>query len=211
MKIAIIGAAELGKLIAYHAVNDSGFEVAGYYDDFFKQKEFNDKPVFGNTSIILNDFEKGVFDKLIVAIGYSQMNARADVYNKFKGRIPFANIIHSSCYIDKSCLIGEGNFFLPGAVLDYGVIIHNNITLNTATVIAHHSEVCDHTFIAPGVTIAGLVKIEQRCFIGIGSIIKDCIIISENCTIGAGAVVLENTVAFTTSIGIPAEAIKSKL
>ena len=210
MRIAIIGAAELGKLIMHHAIHDSGFEVVGFYDDFSKNSEFNDRPVLGNTARIQEDFSKGLFDQLMVAIGYNHMNARKDAFERFKGKIPFANIIHSSAYVDNSCIVGEGNFLLPGVVVDCGAIIHDNVLMNAGTIVAHHTEIFSHCFIAPGVTIAGLVKVEECCFVGLGSIVKDCITLAHHSVIGAGAVVLKNTEAGTTSIGIPARAINAE-
>jgi FlaA1/EpsC-like NDP-sugar epimerase len=40
MRIAIIGAAELGRLIAKHIENDSTNEIVGFYDDFKKMPYF---------------------------------------------------------------------------------------------------------------------------------------------------------------------------
>src|SRR6476660_8408793 len=131
MRLAILGAGELGKLIAHHAQTDSGFEVIGFYDDFIIETSFNSFPVLGNSSRILTDFGNGKFDRLFIGIGYSHMNSRAKYLSTFKGKIPFANIIHSSSYIDASCKLGEGIFILPRVTLDFGVEIRDNVLINT--------------------------------------------------------------------------------
>lgn len=208
MKIAIIGAAELGKLIASHAVNDSNFTVAGYYDDFNRDKTFNNYPLLGNSSTIVNDYTAKKFDAVIMGIGYSRMNSRAEIFEKLKGHVPFCNVIHSSAYVDSTCKLGEGIFILPGVVLDLDVIIEDNVLLNTGVIIAHHTTVKKHTFIAPGVNVAGLVEIGERCFIGIGAIIKDCLQIAKSSIIGAGSLVLENTEENSVSVGSPSRIIK---
>ena len=207
MKLAIVGAGELGKLVAHHAINDSKFEVVGYYDDFKKEDNFNGFPVLGKINDAFSDFNSRGFDNIFIAIGYAQMAARELWYKKFKAKIPLANIIHVSSYIDFSCKIGEGVFILPGCTLDFGVEVADNVLLNTGVTIAHHTKIGTNTFVAPAVQMAGLITIGENCFIGIGSTIKDCIRIGKNSIIGAGAVVVKNTSENSTSIGVPAREI----
>lgn len=210
MRLAIAGAAELGKLIAYHAVHDSGYTIAGYYDDFRKDPTFNNAPILGTTASILSDFESGRFDQLIIAIGYNHMETREALFNRFKGVVPFANIIHSSCYVDSSCVLGEGLFFLPGVVLDLDVSIGDNVLINTAGSIAHHSRVESHCFLAPAVHIAGLVTIGSCSFVGIGSTVIDCIRVAPYSVIGAGSVVISDTETQSVYVGVPARKIKNR-
>lgn len=206
MKIAIIGAGELGKLVAHHAINDSNFTVVGYYDDF-KEANFNGFPLLGKINDAFLDYTSNKFEQIFIAIGYAQMAARKHYYKKFKSKIPLANIIHTSSYIDISCQIGEGVFILPGCTLDFGVEIKDNVVLNTGITIAHHTKIGTNTFVAPAVQMAGLINIAENCFIGIGATIKDCINIGKNSIIGAGAVVLKDTSENSTSIGVPAKEI----
>ncbi|MGB9115077.1 acetyltransferase [Bradyrhizobium sp.] len=208
MKVAIAGAAELGKLAAYHAVSDVGCEVVGFYDDFFTASSFFNFPILGKCSGILDDFQNGLFDKLFIGIGYHQMVARITLFEKFKGKIPFANIIHSSCYVDQSCELGEGIFLLPGVVLDFATVLSDNVLLNTGVVVAHHTKIGEHTFIAPGAKLAGLIRVGKGCFIGIGSSISDSVCIADGSIIGAGAVVLSNTEPNSVSMGVPARLVK---
>jgi len=208
MRIAIIGAAELGKLIAAHAQIDKNLKVIGFYDDSNTSEIYNNYPILGKTDNIIDDYKNKLFDAVIIAIGYNHMNIRALIFNKLKNIVPFANIIHSSAYVDKSCKLGEGIFILPGVVIDFEVIIEDNVLINTGTIIAHHSRIGAHSFIAPGVHVAGLVNIEEKCFIGIGSIIKDCINIKTLSVIGAGTLVLKDTEENSVSVGSPARIIK---
>ncbi len=208
MRIAIIGAAELGRLIASHAINDSHFEVVGFYDDFKNSVSYSKFPVLGKTDAVLKDFQNNLFDAIIIGIGYDKMHARASIFNQFKGIIPFTNVIHSSAYIDKSCALGEGIFILPGVVIDLDVKIEDNVLVNTGTIIAHHTKIGKHSFLAPGVHIAGLVNVGEQCFIGIGSIIKDCITLNNRSVIGAGSLVLKDTEENSISIGAPAKILK---
>lgn len=209
MRIAIIGAAELGRLIAKHIENDSTNEIVGFYDDFKKDEFFLNYKIIGNVEKLLIDFEKGLFDAAIIGIGYNQMKSRAAIFDNLKGKIPFANVLHSSAYIDKSCELGEGIVVLPGVTLDLGVVIADNVLINTSTIVAHHSSIGKHSFLAPGVHIAGLVNIEEQCFIGIGSIIKDNINIKRQSIVGAGSLVLKDIEENAIYLGAPAKFIKT--
>jgi sugar O-acyltransferase (sialic acid O-acetyltransferase NeuD family) len=210
MRIAIIGAGELGKAVVYHAVNDSGYEIVGFYDDFNEAADFDGYPLLGKPAAIIDDFGGGRFDNIFIAIGYAQMSARTRCYRQFAGKVPMANIIHSSSYVDSSCTIGEGVFIFPGCTLDFEAQLGDNVLLNTGVTIAHHSRVAANTFVAPGVTVAGLVDIGESCFIGVGSTILDCLKIGHNSTVGGGAVVIKDTRENSVSVGVPAWEIKIK-
>jgi sugar O-acyltransferase (sialic acid O-acetyltransferase NeuD family) len=208
MKIAIIGAAQLGKLIALHANEIREIEIVGYYDDYNAYPSFNNYPILGKTSDILEDYRLNKFEKLLIGIGYNHMEARSTIFSNFKNKIPFANLIHPSCYLDKTSILGEGILLFPRVTIDLNVIIGDNVLINTGSIISHHSKIGMNTFIGPGVHVAGLVNIGNSCFIGIGSTLKDCIKIGNNSVIGAGTVVLKDTPENSVSIGVPSRVIK---
>jgi sugar O-acyltransferase (sialic acid O-acetyltransferase NeuD family) len=199
-KLAIIGAGLLGKLIRHHA--EKKYSVVGFYDDFS-----SDNGLLGKINDVQLDYSQGNFDVIIIGIGYSQMEARITIFNSFKDKIPFANIIHPSAFIDESVKIGEGVVILPGCIIDMECIIGDNVLLNTGCVIAHHSTINNHCFLGPAVSIAGLVNVLSGSFIGVGSTIKDSVTIGERCILGAGTVVIKNIESKTISVGVPSKII----
>jgi sugar O-acyltransferase (sialic acid O-acetyltransferase NeuD family) len=209
-KLAIIGSNDLGQLIAYHAINDAHFDVVGFFDDF---ASLNDTvlgiPILGKTDLIEDFFLNGVFDFLIVGIGYNHMRIRKVIFETLKGKVPFGNVIHSSSYVDSSVILGVGIFILPGCTIDKDVIIGDNVLLNTSVVIAHDTIIESHCFLAPAVNIAGKVHIKECCIIGIGSTIIDNIIIHSMIQIGGGTVVINDLTSSGLYVGIPAK-IKKK-
>lgn len=208
-RLAIIGSSDLGQLIAHHAAANCGFQVIGYYDDFNKKETNVDgHPILGIVNQIEEDYKLGKFDCLMVAIGYRYMDFRESIFNRFKGKIPFAKVIHPSTNLDKSTKIGEGCFILPGCVLDRNVVLHENVLLNTACVIAHDSEVMEHSFLSPAVKIAGFTRISKKCIIGINATIIDNILISEGVQVGGGAVVVKNIDEQGLYVGVPARKAK---
>jgi sugar O-acyltransferase (sialic acid O-acetyltransferase NeuD family) len=208
-RLAIIGCGDLGKLIAHHALTDRHYEVTGFFDDLKTPGDtVMGLPVLGNSGDIKAVYSEGRFDCLMVAIGYKHFNERKRMYDTYSGEIPFGRIIHSSCYVDPGCTIGDGVFILPGCVLDHNVKIGDNVLLNTGCCIAHDSEVKDHSFLSPRVCIAGFTKIGSCCNIGINATIIDNIEIPDHVQIGAGAVVVKNIAESGVYIGNPAKYLK---
>ncbi|MCD6068725.1 MAG: hypothetical protein K0S33_3551 [Bacteroidetes bacterium] len=208
-RLAIIGSSDLGQLIAHHAAVNCGFEMMGYYDDFNTNKLSVDQyPILGKVDKLEEDFKNGVFDCLMVAVGYKYMDFRETIFKRFKGKIPFANIIHPGTNKDISVKTGEGCFVLPGCVLDRNVVLGDNVLLNTGCVIAHDSEVNDHSFLSPAVKIAGFSKIGKKCIIGINVTVIDNITVEDGIQVGAGAVVVKSLTETGLYVGCPAKKIK---
>jgi sugar O-acyltransferase (sialic acid O-acetyltransferase NeuD family) len=204
-RLAIIGSGDLGQLIAHHAIHDNHYSVIGFFDDFEEIGTIKiGIPVIGKTKEIVDFYKNDMFDCLMIGIGYKHMPFRKSFYESLNGIIPFGNIIHSSAYIDSSSILGNGIFILPNCTIDKHVKIGDNVLLNTASVIAHDSEIKRHTFVAPAVNIAGKVEINECCVVGIGSIIIDNIKIESNIQIGGGAVVIKTLTQSGLYVGIPA-------
>ncbi len=186
-RLAIIGSGDLGQSIQHYAVSN-GFDVVGFFDDFQKKEYVNGVRLLGKLSDIENSFKNNLFDTLICAIGYNHLKARQDIYNRFHNdcHIPFATIVDRSCHVDATAHIGEGSVLFPGAFVDKGVELEDNVLLNVCVTIAHDSKVKAHTFISPRVAIAGFSTIGSRCMIGINSTIIDNIIIGDDIRLGGG-------------------------
>jgi len=208
-KIAIVGAGDLGQLIAYHAHASGTYSVAGYYDDTIpKGTEVEGHIVLG----MLKDIEAGhrgsLYDGIIIGIGYKHLKLRGQLFDGLYGSVPFLSVMHKSLVTGGNNLIGDGVLILPGCVLDKGVSIANNVVLNTGCVVAHDSAVAEHSFLGPGVNAAGFVKIGKRCFIGINSTIIDNINIVNDVRTGGGAVIVDNISEPGLYVGSPAKKIK---
>jgi sugar O-acyltransferase (sialic acid O-acetyltransferase NeuD family) len=205
-RLAIIGSNDLGRLIAYHARNDGNYQLMGFFD--------NRKPIGENigdyAEVVgaVDDVEKlysqDLFDELMVGVGYTRFDFRRECFDRFFGRIPFATIVHSSSFVDKSSTLGEGVFILPGCTVDMECTIGNNVLLNTGCKLAHHVTISGHSFLAPAVSVAGYVSIGSQSFIGIGATIIDNIKICEKVVIGAGAVVTKEINEAGLYVGCPA-------
>jgi len=190
--LAIIGAGDLGRQIAYHAINDNHFNTIVFFDDFNQNKLVDGCKILGKTENILDFYKKGFFTHLIIGVGYKHMKERSNLFEKFKDEMPFANIIHSSCIIDSSVKLGKGIIIYPGSVIDANVVLGDNILINIGCVIAHDTSIESNCFLSPSVNLAGFVNVGQKSILGINCTVIDNINIHSNTQIGAGSVVIKN-------------------
>jgi sugar O-acyltransferase (sialic acid O-acetyltransferase NeuD family) len=208
-KLAIIGSGDLGQQIAHHALIDRHYKPIGFFDDWAKKGDIKHSlPVLGKTENVHHAFEEGLFDVLMIGIGYKHIQKRKELFELFKGKIPFANIIHSSCYVDESVEYGEGNFIYPGCVLDMKVKLRDNIILNVGCTIAHDTAIDKHCIFAPAVKVAGFVEIGECVNLGIGTVVIDNLKISPYIKSGAGAIVTKNLDIAGLYVGVPAKLTK---
>tara|TARA_B100000214_G_scaffold124414_1_gene88304 strand:- start:6369 stop:7001 length:633 start_codon:yes stop_codon:yes gene_type:complete len=190
--LAIIGAGDLGQQIAYHAISDNHSNTIVFFDDFSKKKLIDGCQVLGTVDDILDSYNKGLFTHLIIGIGYKHMDKRFDLFRRFNDKIPFLNIIHSSCILDSSVKLGSGIVMFPGSILDANVVIGDNVLINIGCVIAHDTTIESDCFLSPSVNLAGFVNVGKKSILGINCTIIDNIDIESSTQIGAGSVVIKN-------------------
>ena len=209
-RLAIIGSGDLAQQIAHHAIHDNHYQVVGCFDDFKSIGQFSKGlAILGKIDAIHDCFEQGMFDELIIGIGYNHMNFRQELFLQFEKSIPFATIIHSSCFIDKSARIGKGTIIYPGCNVDMHTRIGDNCLIYNGTIIAHDSHISSNTILSPGVQIAGFCQINQHVVLGIGTVVSDNIQICENVKTGAGTVIIKHLTESGLYVGITAKKIKS--
>lgn len=192
-KLAIIGSGDLGQQIAHLALAHAQYEVIGYFDDY-RKKNTNIKGItcIGKIDEIEDAFRQNLFDELIIGIGYKHLSFKKELFQRFKGNIPFATIIHPSVHVDNTVRIGEGVVIYPGSILDQYVHIGDNVVINVGCCIAHDTSIGAHSFLSPRVAIAGFVDIGEMNILGINSTIIDNIKTVEQVQLGGGSVVIKS-------------------
>jgi len=209
-RLAIIGAGELGKQILNLSLNNPEFVVVGFFDDTIATGTTitHGYKVIGTISDILALFNTDSFDSLVIAVGYNHMNARKSLFDTFSPIIPFATIIHSSCIIDSTAVIGPGTVLYQGCIIDRNVVIQDNVLLNLGVVVSHDSEICSHCFIAPRAVLSGFVTIHERCFIGTAAVVIDNITVHSSNIVGAGTLVNKDLTEKGVYVGNPVRKIR---
>jgi sugar O-acyltransferase (sialic acid O-acetyltransferase NeuD family) len=209
-RLAIIGSGDLAQQIAHHATQYDHYQVVGCFDDYNSIGQFSKGlAILGKIDAIHKCFEQGMFDELIIGIGYNHMNFRQELFLKFEKSIPFATIIHTSCFIDKSTRIGKGTIIYPGCIIDMNTEIGNNCLIYNGCNIAHDTNVANNTILSPGVQIAGFCQINHHVVLGIGTVVSDSIQICEHVRTGAGTVIIKHIIESGLYVGVPAKKIKS--
>jgi sugar O-acyltransferase (sialic acid O-acetyltransferase NeuD family) len=207
-RLAIIGSCDLGQLIAHHAINSGDFEFIGFFDDYQTSGDVVGLgKVLGKISEIEDLFHHNLFDVLLVGVGYNHMEFRKKIFEQLYNKIPFAKLVHKSCYVDETVILGEGVVLLPGCTLDRNVKIGSSVLLNINVVVAHDSYIGNYCFLAPSVNIAGFVRIDECCIIGINTTVIDNIEIGKFIRTGGGTVVINSILEKGTYVGIPAKKI----
>jgi len=207
--LAIIGAGELGKQIAHIAISNNLYNNIIYFDDYYDEEIFNGYKVVGSIKILLASFKKGLFDEVIIGIGYHHMAFRESLFQKIKDyKIPFGKVIHSSVIIDSTAKIGDGVIIYPGVIIDSNVKLKDNVLLNVGVSISHDTIINSHCFISPRVALAGFIVIGQKCILGVNSTIIDGVTISDSIQIGGGTVVIKNLIKQGLYVGNPARFIR---
>lgn len=209
-RLAIIGAGELGEQIANLAISDSYYTVVGFFDDTLSEGEkCLDIPVVGKLNNIEALYRAGLFDSLVIAIGYKHLSLRDRLFEELQNHIPFATIVHPSCIVDGSVSMGQGVVCYPGCILDKKVVIGDNVILNNGCIVSHDSRVGRSAFLAPGVTLAGFVEVGKRVNLGIGTTVSDQVRVANDVRTGAGAVVVSDLLDKGLYFGVPAKLYRS--
>lgn len=208
-RLAIIGAGDLGMQIAHHASVDGHYEVAGFFDDT-KSGQINGSPVLGKLDDVIEKHKEGLFDCLMIGIGYNHLKFKGQLFDRLKTSVPFGTIIHSHAYIDKSAQIGAGVLILPGCVVDKNAIIADNVLLNLHVTISHDCIVGPHSFLAPKVAIAGFCTLGKRCFLGIGTTVIDNLTIADDVHTGGGSLVIRDIPEGGKYVGSPVRPVSNR-
>lgn len=204
-KLAILGAGDLGQQIALHAWATGFYEPVAFFDDFGEVgQSVVGIPILGPIDSVFSFFQEGLFDCLVVGVGYNHLNFRESLFSRFREKISFATIIHPSAYVASSAEIGPGTVIYPKVVLDSGVTISENCILNVASVVAHDSSVGPTSFIAPSAAIAGFVKIAARNILGINCTVIDNLETIPDVRLAAGAVLTKKPTKTGLYAGVPA-------
>lgn len=191
-KLAIIGSGDFAKQIADFATQTNEYEVVGFIDNNTKDVIFNGIGIIGSDDDVLTLYKNKVFDYLFIGIGYLSFALREKLFNRFKGKIPFANIIMPGIEIHKTALLGEGVYIGQRTAIGAEAIIEDNVFVHAGSAIAHNCSIGKHTYFSGRNYIAGFSRIGQSVFLGLGVMVSDHIQICDESWIGIGCIVAQN-------------------
>lgn len=190
-KIAFLGSGELAIDLSQRVKLWNQYEVVGFFDGNCKKGTLlNGIPILGNDDDVVCFYNEGVFDCIFIAIGYLNFAVREKLYSRFKGVIPFANIISPTAFVHPTATLGEGIQLSDGVYIAHNSVVEDNVLITLRSIVNHGGHVKKHTFFSTCVTTAGHVTVGERCFVGVGVVISDGITICDDVWLSPGSIVV---------------------
>ena len=197
--LIIIGASGHGKVVADIAIKLNKWQSIVYFDDDDSIKTCMGLQVIGKTVDAIKYKDKAEF---FIAIGNNLIRER--IYKELENiGIETITLIHPSAIIGNDVEIGLGTVVMAGTVINSSSRIGKACIINTSSSVDHDNLIGDFVHIAPGVRLAGTVKVGNGSWLGIGSVVSNNLSICSNCKLGAGAVVVKDIEESGTYIGVP--------
>ena len=191
-QLAIIGAGELGQQIRHIAESVADIEFIGFFDD--TRPVQNDIPWCYPLAEIEKKYNEGLFDGLVVGIGYNHSEFRKSIFEQYCDKIPFLNVVSPSAIIESTAILNRGIVIYPGVIIDKEVVIGDNVLLNLGCCIAHNCKIGHSSYISPRVAFSGFVTVGEKCFVGTNSTFVDGVTVTDNVFLGAASLVLKDIV-----------------
>ena len=204
--LIIIGASGHGKVVADIAIKLNKWQSIAYFDDDDSIKTCMGLQVIGKTVDVIKYKDKAEF---FIAIGNNLIRER--IYRELENiGIETITLIHPSAIIGNDVEIGLGTVVMAGTVINSSSRIGKACIINTSSSVDHDNLIGDFVHIAPGVRLAGTVKVGNGSWLGIGSVVSNNLSICSNCKIGAGSVVTKDIPPYQAWAGNPARFIKER-
>lgn len=192
--IVLFGAGKIADEVYHYLTYDSDHKVVAFTIDgaYIKEKEKFGLPIIPFEDL-LKKYPPDDY-KMFVATGYQNLNRlRAEKYNACKklGYTLISYVCSQAANFGKVD-IGDNCLALENAVIQPCTRIGSNVFIWSGNHIGHHSQVCDHCYLAGQVIIGGSSVVESHCFIGMNATIGHEIRVGKGCFIGANVRITKN-------------------
>lgn len=202
-KIIILGGGGHARVLA-DALRLQGLAVAGYSGPVDGGQLLPGIPYLGPDKVV---FDHPADDLLLIngvgSIGDNSL--RRGLFEAFSGHgYQFLEVRHPSAVVAGDVEAGHGCQLLPGAIVNPGARLGNNVLINSRALVEHDCDLASHTHVASGAVLCGDCRLGEDVHVGAGAVIIQGVSIGNGAIIAAGAVVTKNVEPLTLVAGVPA-------
>jgi len=210
--VIIFGASGHGSVVLDCLEKEGKYNVVGFVDSF-KQKgtSINGYQVLGSEIDLPFLIDRFNIVGGIVAIGDNWI--RKLIVDKIFKIVPdfsFINTIHPKAILGKDVLLGCGNVFMPGAIVNANSIVHDFCIINTNSSLGHDGIMDSYSSLAPSVCTGGNLKLGRFSAVSLGVNIINGIEIGQHTVIGAGSLVVDHFGDNVLAYGSPARIVRKR-
>lgn len=211
--IIIFGASGHGSVVLDCIEKEGKYKVIGFVDSFKKKgTKINDYLVLGSEydlPFIINNYN---INGGIVAIGDNW--TRKLIVDRVLNIVPdfnFINTVHPKAVIGKDVVLGCGNAFMPGAIVNANSTIHDFCIINTNASLGHDGIMESYASLAPSVCSGGNLRLGKFSAISLGVNVINGIEIGSHTIIGAGSLVVNSFGDNLVAYGSPAKVVRKRV
>lgn len=155
----------------------------------------------------LQDWKPGLGEHYVIGFTGIKMKPLADdLRTRFDLR--FRDLIHSKSILQYGARVSEGTLVDAGAIMGSWSQAGRHVILNRGSNVGHDCEIGNYSFLAPGATLCGHVRLEEGVFIGANAVVIPDITVGMGSVVAAGAAVTHNIPPFAMVAGVPAVYVK---
>lgn len=193
----VLGAGGHAKVVIA-TMQAAGHRVAAVLDD--DASKWGGKILGVEISGPLNSIRRLRVCRAVIAVGDNA--ARRRIAEQFRAQ--WLTIIHPHAWVHESVALGEGTIVCAGAVVQPDARIGAHAIVNTSASVDHDCLLSDFVHVAPGVRLAGGVRVGAQTLIGVGACVLPGVEIGDRAVIGAGSVVVRDLDDDVVAVGNPA-------
>jgi sugar O-acyltransferase (sialic acid O-acetyltransferase NeuD family) len=210
--VIIVGAGAQAKYTLETFAHQESTDVVGIIDILENReiwgKEMYGVKVLGGLSVLFDLAEEDVSHAIVCCGDNPQKESLTHTLTELG--FDLVNVIHPHAIIAQTARLGKGIIINASAIIQPFAQIGNGVMIHAGVIIEHDNVIEDYVNIAPGVKLAGWVKVKTGAYIYTGASVIPGVTIGRNAVVGAGAVVLKDVPDNMVVAGVPAKVIKHK-
>ena len=110
MRVALVGAGVLGTTVLHHSYEQKDIDVVGFFDDYSREP-IESLEILGGLKKSPQKYKNGLFDEVLITIGYNHINFREKLFSELTSRTFLATSIHPSASISRNVKVEQGMYY----------------------------------------------------------------------------------------------------